>query len=532
MWEQIIHFSARSINMRKRFAVIGAGINGLMAANELARAGHQVALFERTGGIGGAARKSTVEIDDQMREYPLGATVFGHMRRFLFERTGLDKRVTIGASPHPGEYQFLSDAHPIHPFDSDGLTEMREAWGETGDIDGFNDGLSKVVQFLGRCYDEAQVPTLEMACTELGTMHVARFITGDAKSLMDSYLTSEKAKVVFAKGVVESGPVGLTEPWSALNLALADTGNVLGDGRWGYVKGGIWQITNSLAAIDRELGVEIGIERHIYGIDMRKGRLYYIEREDGELCDDNDFDFDHIVFATDPLTPAKLIDRDLERRMEQKRWLGTSGKLIALFREPVRWKNDRGRTGYDSAQKFLIEAESLEELDRGSKAVSQGLTDFYPGHYEIYCHGAGNRLLGQDDGGDAVMVFFKHLSDRAEGSSGPTYKHSKDLIRQTVTETLLSKIANPEALAWTRLLTPKDLTREFFFPRGNIEHAMICEGQTFFSRTYSAEPDKAFYRFGTHQNAWYCGAGSFPDGSVAGTNGYMCAQEILRSLKP
>ncbi|MDO8511007.1 MAG: FAD-dependent oxidoreductase [Nanoarchaeota archaeon] len=521
--------------MRKRFAIIGAGINGLMAANELARAGHQVALFERTKEIGGAARKSTVQIDGEMREYPLGATVFGHMRRFLFERTGLDRRVTIGASPHPGEYQFLSDTHPIHPFDSDGLAEMCEVWGETGDVDGFNDGLGSVVQFLGRCYDQAQVPTLEMARTELGAAQVASFITGDAKSLMDAYLTSEKAKVVFAKGVVESGPVGLTEPWSALNLALADTGNVLGDGRWGYVKGGIWQITNALAAINRELGVEIGVDRHIYGVDMKKSRLYYIERENGDLSDDEcDFDFDHIIFATDPLTAARMVDRDLEQRMKQKRWLGTSGKLIALFREQVCWKNDRGRPGYDSAQKFLIEAESIEELNRGSQAVSQGLTDFYPGHYEIYCHGAGNRLLGQNDGGDAVMVFFKHLSDRVEGSSGPTgptYTHGTDIIRQTVTKTLLSRIANPEALAWTRLLTPKDLTQEFFFPRGNIEHAMNCEGQTFFSRTYSAEPGKAFYRFGTHENAWYCGAGSFPDGSVAGTNGYMCSQEILRSLK-
>jgi phytoene dehydrogenase-like protein len=506
-----------------KVVVVGGGMCGLVVANVLTKAGHHVTVLERTPFVGGATRKGIVIVDGRRMEYPLGATLFGHMPRFLFDYLGLDKRVMIGVSPHASEYQFLSDKRPICPFDPEhGLADMRNAWGETGDIDGFDHDCGKVITFLRSCYQAAVVPTLEMAHTELGSALVKQFITGDVKSLVNTYLTSEKMKVIVGGAAVENGPTGLTEPWSAFSIALSDTGDVQEGGRWGYVKGGIWQITDSLAEINRELGVVIRTNCTVQDVDMSRGRLRCESPSDlnnGEV-DGSWIDFDHLVFATDPVTAARCVGGDLVKTMETKRWLGTSGKLIALFKEPVRWKYDTGRNGYDSANKFLFETELFDEIDRGSQAVSQGLSDFFPGRYEFYCHGAGNRLLGHNEGGDAVMMFFKHMSDRVNGD-----EHG---AREQIIEILKSRIANPDALIWSRLLTPKDLMREFFLPRGNIEHAMLCEGQTFFSRTYSTEPEKAFYRFGPHANVWYCGSGAFPGGNVDGTPGWMAGKEFIR----
>ena len=47
---------------------------------------------------------------------------------------------------------------------------------------------------------------------------------------------------------------------------------------------------------------------------------------------------------------------------------------------------------------------------------------------------------------------------------------------------------------------------------------------------YAADPKKNFYQFGKWANLAYCGAGAYPCGSIAGTPGYMCAQQLLREL--
>ena len=59
---------------------------------------------------------------------------------------------------------------------------------------------------------------------------------------------------------------------------------------------------------------------------------------------------------------------------------------------------------------------------------------------------------------------------------------------------------------------------------------MLVGGQTFHERGYAADPACGFYRFGGFDNIHVCGAATYPCGSVAGTPGYMCAQQLLRGI--
>jgi phytoene dehydrogenase-like protein len=61
----------------QNIAVIGAGINGLVAANYLVRAGHQVTLLERSDRVGGACVSETVEVEGIQQDYALGASTLG-----------------------------------------------------------------------------------------------------------------------------------------------------------------------------------------------------------------------------------------------------------------------------------------------------------------------------------------------------------------------------------------------------------------------------------------------------------------------
>ena len=73
--------------------IIGAGINGLVAANYLRRAGCDVTVFDRADRPGGACISEVADIDGQLQQYALGASVLGLMQDFVFQETGLAGRL-------------------------------------------------------------------------------------------------------------------------------------------------------------------------------------------------------------------------------------------------------------------------------------------------------------------------------------------------------------------------------------------------------------------------------------------------------
>lgn len=56
----------------------------------------------------------------------------------------------------------------------------------------------------------------------------------------------------------------------------------------------------------------------------------------------------------------------------------------------------------------------------------------------------------------------------------------------------------------------------------------LTNNQNFNTRTFSTNPETEFYKYFNHDDVFYCGAGSFPCGSVAGTPGYMCSKQIIK----
>ena len=56
----------------------------------------------------------------------------------------------------------------------------------------------------------------------------------------------------------------------------------------------------------------------------------------------------------------------------------------------------------------------------------------------------------------------------------------------------------------------------------------LTHNQNFNKRTFSNNPQENFYQYLHYQDLYYCGAGSFPCGSVAGTPGYICSKQIIK----
>ena len=286
----------------KKFMVIGAGVNGLVAANYLARAGHQVTLLESKAKVGGACTSDLALVDGVEQEYPLGATTLGLMQGFVWDETGLANRLHGEGVGAPALAFFPGIQKPACFYqDVTRLSqELAEKWGEKGDLVAYYADLERVTDYLQSGYRKGQPPTVAEATAVLGADLTERWIIGSAKELLDHYLTADQTKLEIAQNVSESGPVSLFEPYSAFIIPIMNSGSVFG-GDYGYIRGGIWQVSHELCRINRELGVEIFISSSVQEVDPNSGTVRF-ETPVGS----KNLYADHIIFATDPKTAAKL----------------------------------------------------------------------------------------------------------------------------------------------------------------------------------------------------------------------------------
>lgn len=503
----------------RRIGVIGAGINGLVAANYLQRAGHRVTLLERRDRVGGACVSDTAVIDGIRQDYALGASTLGLMQDFVWQETGLADRLRIWAPSHPDLVFFPGQAEPARMYaDARALSrELAEKWGEQGDVAAYLADEERVVRFLQTGYRAGRPPSVADATSDLGADLTALWITGSARRLLDHYFTAERSKVHAAMDVSESGPVSLHEPYSAFIMPMMSSGSVFG-GDYGYVRGGIWRITRELGRIDQELGVDLVLSCAIEEVEAKSGTIRCADAAGARKLH-----FDHVIFATDPQTAARLIgDPAMLDLTSRQRVLGTSGKLNLMFRRPVRWRHGAADPASDTAFRYVFATETVDEFEQSTLAVVDG-EEYVPGYFQIYCEGAAMRHMGLTEHFDRLAVFFKNLA------LGPAGEHSR-AIESEAKRTILRYVTNPEDCVWSRLLTPRDLQQTFGFPGGNIEHTMLGQGQTYSDRQYSGDPEHRFYQFGNFDNVSICGSSTYPCGSVAGTPAYMCVTELLRHL--
>ena len=98
--------------VKKNAVVVGAGINGLVASNYLQKNDFDVTLIEKNNYIGGACIKDTIKYNKEKIFYPKGATVLGMMQKFIFDQTGLKKKIKLFYPKSPKLVYFPNDTEP------------------------------------------------------------------------------------------------------------------------------------------------------------------------------------------------------------------------------------------------------------------------------------------------------------------------------------------------------------------------------------------------------------------------------------
>lgn len=496
----------------KKVIIIGSGVNGLVAANYLIKSGFDVTIIEKKSITGGACIKDTVKIKDKEIEFAYGATVLGMMPDFIFEETGLIKKVQGYYPKTPKLVYFGTEEKSTKIYqDHNKLEEeLKQKWGENGRVNEFRNDENKVVKFIQKLYKDGTSPSIELANNYLGKDLTNLWISGSAKDLLDHYFSSEKTKLYMGMTVIESGPASIYDPGTAFTIPLMDSGSVF-DGYWGFVRTGIWKITENLTEINRSLGVKFNLDSEIHEVDNNNNSIsFYKKNKDYKL------NYDHLIFATDPVTPSKLIN-DFKREIDLD-LIGTSGKVTAFFKNPVRWKDSNN---FSDSFRFIFSVDSLQSFENASQNALKNIDNYFPGFIQVYPEGSAQRKMNNKEDFDKLIFFTKNFS------YDKTASRLED-VKEKIISTIIPHIENPEDLVYSKFLTPKDLNETFLFPKGNIDHTTLTGNQNYDKRTFSNNKDN-FYSYYGYENIYYCGAGSFPCGSVAGTPGYMCSKQIIRA---
>ena len=379
-----------------------------------------------------------------------------------------------------------------------------------------------VAKYLCREFRFGLTPSLERAERSLGREMVERWFLGTARNLLDHYFTSDRTKIYLALPVTESGPVSIDSPRSAFTIGLMMTGSVFGLGRWGFVEGRLWSITQALKTILEEREVRIRRNTKVEWVNSKSGALAFRPPNDNRHPLGVEL-YDHIVLATDPLTAARLTDDShMLAIVKSKKALGSAGKLIALFKRPIRWRQPTGMLDFDTAFRFFIQIDSMDDFERRSQEIRSGAHDYLPSSIQVYCDGAAMRKFGCQETRESVTLFIKDMGLTVPGAEMPPN------ILQRIMTAFCARVDNPEDIIMTKLLGPKDVQQIYGFHGGNYDGIELCDGQQYEQRTFSDDPARRFYMFGNHERISFCHAAAWPYGSIAGTGGYLCAKEILR----
>ena len=502
--------------MKKNVVIVGAGVNGLVAANYLKKHDFNVTVLEKKNYVGGACVKDSTIINGKKIDFAQGATVLGMMPNFIYKETGLSRKIKTFCPENPKLVYFENDNTPTRIFRDITLLEkeLKDKWNEKGDVKAFRNDENKVIEFIQKIYKEGTPPNLDQAVNEIGKDLTKLWIKGSAKELLDHYFTSEKTKVYMGMTVIESSPSSYNEKGTSFTIPLMDSGSIFG-GYWGFVKQGIWKISDELLKLNNELGIETILNSEINDIDTNKGKISYTNNNlDYKIC------YDYLLFCTDPLTPKKILN-DNSSFIEKKNYLGSSGKLTMFFKKPVEWKKEKA---LETSFRFVFSQDTLDGLNDSGQMALNSENNYIPGYIQIYPDGAAQRKLNNSENFDKIICFTKNFSFN---------KQSKDLLyaEQNIIEKISKLISNPEDLVGTKFLTPKDLNKTFFFPEGNIDHIAMDGSQNFDKRTFSSNPNSNFYNYSNYENIYYGGAGIFPCGSIAGTPGYMSSKQIISNYE-
>ena len=510
-------------------AVIGAGHNGLVCANYLARAGLKVVVLEARNVIGGACVSE---------ELIPGATcssasfIQGMLRPEIIEDLELAKYGLASKSPEvqglalwpDGDHVFLwkeldrtiasIDAHS--KGDGENFLRFAARMKRFGDVtrDVLLSEPPSRSEFIKLFEDQGEQELLQ------------DFVFSSAGDLTGKYIKSERLQgYMMFLGMVSTWGSPST-PGTSYVYGYHAQGEYEGVlGRWALPVGGMGAITKALAAGAKAHYAVIRTDAPVESVLVRGGEAVGVVLKSGE-----EFEADIVVSNADPkrsltkFLDYKLLPDRVRKAAESIDQRGSMARIHVLIDELPKYVGfDRSTVGPEH-QSHTILGGSPELYELAWEAQRRGtFADEYV--IEALIHSVTDPTVAPD-GQHTLSLGVQQLPyDLADG----TWDDHKEAWADRVMETYFQYAPNIKNHILGRcVLSPLDWEQDYNLTGGNIFQASMVG----LDQLMDARPlwECGHYRTPI-ANYYMCGAGTHPGGGVTGAPGHNAAMRILADAK-
>jgi phytoene dehydrogenase-like protein len=496
-------------------AVVGAGHNGLVCAYYLARAGHEVSIFEQSPNLGGACRNERWNSGAVVSP---GANHYGMLNRRIAADMGLWQRGLSIIRADPQLIVGLGPGESLCLFDDVEATKDQLAHYNEDDaarVDKFFTDVANVRRVIqSHIFDLS--PSLDAFVADLNSIEQGlsdRFVINSIDDTLTYYFKSAQAKALFsATTFLYNAPPD--EPGTAFTLAYLSLFDTEGSPGWGIPVGGMGRVTELMTDCVRELGVTIFRGKRVEKILIEKQAAVGVKCVGNEIVRAN-----FVVSNADPYSTYVILAGQSPSSLklwDDSKFSGPCAKFNFTYRGAVRptsIRPDHEGLLKRSAYVYLPTIEYAAEAFHSATSQGYSANPYFefvsPSEFD-------NSLCSVGTNIGSIYCLFANYDVI---SSWNETKRSK--IKSEVFQCLLEKL-NITDVPERELLDPVDIEFKFGMHKGNVDHGSMMQGNTFENRNIER-------RFGI-DNLIICGSGSHPGGLVSGVPGFNAAQRILLQL--
>ena len=497
--------------------IAGAGHNGLVAANYLAKAGKKVLILEAQEIIGGATQsvKAFEDYDARLSRYSyLIALLPDKIIKDLNLNFRVLSREISSFSPYADGGLLVSRNWDQRTADS-----FKKLTGSEKEAQAWQDFYGEVAQFASRIAPSMLEPLRSSA--QLKTQIAMPQLWDQLIEEPIGNVITERFKNDLVRGVVLTdaliGTLSSAYGMQANNCFLYHLiGN--GTGEWKVPAGGMGAFVSELHRVALENGVQIECSSRVTDIDADSSGV--------QVTDINNRKFSARYFLSN--AAPEFVTAKIENRSSLE---GAQIKINMLLRRLPKFKS-----GIDPKLAFagtLHLNESFTELERAyDQAVMGNIPDVIPA--EMYCHSLTDpSILSpelQSEGFQTLTLFGLHTPASAFDENN---KETTKVVVERAIAGLKSYLAEPleEVIAYAKdgrpcieAKSPLDLEADVFLPRGNIFHKDLT--------LPFAESGDEIGKWGVETNlpnVFICGASAKRGGGVSGIPGHNAAMAVLNS---
>ena len=504
--------------------VVGGGHNGLTAAAYLARAGRSVLVLERRERLGGACTLEQPFADPGFLVSPC-AYVVGLLDQTVVDELGLegygyrvfvaDPNLWVPSRDRTSEAQFVDHDRTVAHLRANRFAE-RDIQGMLAYEDMF-DRLRLALRtgpegdtWMG---DSPTRERLEKRLGHDGELISVLFEESIADTL-DRYVDDQRMKdALYGQGVIGAW-AGPRDPGTASIKLMHYQGDLLGQGPlWGYVEGGMGQISFAIAQAARDLGAVLAAGVPVAEILPGEG----VRLEGGELIRAAT-----VVSNADPKRTLGLVDpaavpghyRD---RVDAWQVRSPVVKLNAALHRLPTFPAAAG-AGFEPHRAMIDVTRGLDAAQEAFEDAGRGVPSI--GFAEVYFQTAYDPSVAPG-GRHLVSVFAQYAPyTLAEGEWDGRRSEIGRLILDAMAE-FAPDIG--ECVAEYEVLGPPDVEARIGLTGGHIFQGETMPDQMWEHRLTPRTPVPGLY---------LCGAATHPAGSVIALNGRNAAMAVLADTPP